>query len=579
MQPDINFVQITTSLIGGLAIFLYGMQVMTEALKLVAGQRMKQLLGAMTRNRFTATLAGIIITAIIQSSSVTTVLVVSFITAGLMTLSQSIGIILGANVGTTITAQIIAFKVTNAALVMVAIGFFTELLAKNEHVKQLATMLLGLGLLFLGMNLMSHATEPLRDYQPFIDLMGSIERPWAGILIGAGFTALVQSSSAATGIVIILASQGFITLESGIALVMGANIGTCVTALMSAIGKPREAIQAAVAHVLFNVLGVLVWVWFIPDLANFVRDLTPGQNVIGATPHQIANAHTLFNVANLLLFIGFTGTLAKIVSWLIPVRPVTEVPAATPQYIDDYYVNEPTIALDRTRLELQRLGDYTLNMVRDSLPAIAMGTHERIHSLQQRDDEVDALHDAIVRFLGKLSQQNLLDTQPRQLYRYIGATNYLENIGDVIETSIAEASKQRLKKDLHISPETFNHLKMLHGALLDTGQLTIEALVNNDADKAKAVNDAKSTFNQLIEQTRQHLATRLNVETPRHMETYRLENNVIEAFKHIHSLYRRIAKLLLEENSEMAPATETTTQPEASSAQDKEREVAAGTEN
>jgi len=554
--PDIDFVEVTISLIGGLAIFLYGMRVMTEALKLVAGRRMKQLLGAMTRNRFTATLAGITVTAIIQSSSVTTVLVVSFITAGLMTLNQSIGIILGANVGTTITAQIIAFKVTNAALAMVAIGFFTELLAKNHRIKQLATMLLGLGLLFLGMNLMSHATEPLRDYQPFIDLMGNIEHPLAGILIGAGFTALVQSSSATTGIVIILASQGFISLETGIALIMGANIGTCVTAVLSAIGKPREAIQAAVVHVLFNVLGVLIWVWFIPDLAHLVRSLTTGQDMIGAAPRQIANAHTLFNVANLLLFIGFTGTLARIVSWLIPIKPVTEIVAATPQYIDDYYLDEPTAALDRTRLELQRLGAFTLDMVRDSLPAIAMGTHERIRSLQQRDDDVDALHDAIVRFLGKLSQQNLIDPQPRQLYRYIGAANYLENIGDVVETSITEASKQRLKKDLHISPETFNHLKMLHDALLITGRLTIEALTDNDIDKAKTVNDSKPAFNQLIEQTRQHLAKRVTIDTPRHMETYRLENNVIEAFKHIHSLYRRIAKLLLlDSDNTAAPNT------------------------
>ncbi len=541
-----DFVDISVTLIGGLAVFLYGMRVMTDALKLIAGRRMKQLLGMMTANRFTAALAGIIITAIIQSSSVTTVLVVSFITAGLMTLSQSIGMILGANVGTTVTAQIIAFKVTDAALVMVAIGFFTELLAKNHRIKQLATMLLGLGLLFLGMNLMSHATEPLRSYQPFIELMRNIEHPLTGILIGAVFTALVQSSSATTGIIIILASQGFITLETGIALIMGANIGTCVTALLSAIGKPREAVQAAVVHLLFNVLGVLLWVWFIPQFADLVRDFTPGHSASDlAAPRQIANAHTLFNVGNLLLFIGFTGTLAKIVNWLIPLRPAPEPEIVKPKYIDDYYLNEPTTALERTRLELKRLGDYTLDMVRDSLPAIAMGTHERIRSLQQRDDDADALHDAIVRFLGKLSQQNLIEPQPQQLYRYIGAANYLENIGDVVETSITEASRQRLQKDLHISPETFNHLKMLHDALVETGEQTIQALVDNDLEKASAVNESKSSFNHLIEQTRQHLANRVNVDTPNHMEIYRLENNVIEAFKHIHSLYRRIAKLVL----------------------------------
>ncbi len=555
----IDFGEITVSLIGGLAIFLYGMRVMTDALKLIAGQRMKQLLGAMTHNRVTAALAGIIITAIIQSSSVTTVLVVSFITAGLMTLSQSIGMILGANVGTTITAQIIAFKVTDAALVMVAIGFFTELLAKNHRIKQLATMLLGLGLLFLGMNLMSHATEPLRGYQPFIDLMRNIERPLPAIALGAGFTALVQSSSATTGIIIILASQGFITLETGIALVMGANIGTCVTALLSAIGKPREAVQAAVVHVLFNVLGVLLWVWFIPEFADAVRQLAPGSG----PARDIANAHTLFNVINMLLFLPFAGLLAKLVNWLIPLRPQPEPEAAKPKYLDDYYLGEPTMALERARLELKRLGDYTLEMVRDSLPALAMGTHERIHSLQQRDDDTDALHDAIVRYLGRLSQQKLVAPLPQQIYRYIGAANYLENIGDVVETSITEASKQRLQKDLHISPETFNHLKALHDALVETGEQAIEALVENDREKARAVNESKASYNQLIEQTRQHLASRVNVDTPHHMDIYRLENNVIEAFKHIHSLYRRIAKLVLAEHDTEASLAEGTAEVEA----------------
>jgi len=533
--------EIAVSLIGGLAIFLYGMRVMTDALKLIAGQRMKQLLGAMTRNRITAALAGIIITAIIQSSSVTTVLVVSFITAGLMSLSQSIGMILGANVGTTITAQIIAFKVTDAALVMVAIGFFTDLLARNHRLKQLATMLLGLGLLFLGMNLMSHATEPLRGHAPFIELMRNIEHPLAAIAIGAGFTALVQSSSATTGIIIILANQGFITLETGIALVMGANIGTCVTALLSAIGKPREAVQAAVVHVLFNVLGVLLWVWFIPEFADAVHRLAPDSG----PAREVANAHTLFNVVNMLLFLPFTGLLARLVNWLIPLRPPPEPAAARPKYLDDYYLNEPTMALERARLELKRLGDYTLDMVRDSLPALAMGTHDRIRSLRQRDDDADALHDAIVRYLGRLSQQNLIAPLPQQIYRYIGAANYLENIGDVVETSITEASRQRLQKDLHISPETFNHLKTLHDALVETGAQAVDALVNDDHDTARAVNESKATYNQLIEQTRQHLANRVNVDTPNHMDIYRLENNVIEAFKHIHSLYRRIAKLVL----------------------------------
>ncbi|HFD87213.1 MAG TPA: Na/Pi cotransporter family protein, partial [Gammaproteobacteria bacterium] len=366
----LEITSIAISLIGGLAIFLYGMKVMTESLTLVAGRRMKLLLSKLTRNRFTAALAGAMVTAIIQSSSVTTVLIVSFITAGLMSFTQSIGMILGANVGTTITAQIIAFKVTKAAMLMIAFGFFTELLASNRRVKYLATMMLGLGLLFLGMNLMSQATEPLKSLPSFIALMRDIQNPLAGILIGATFTALVQSSSATTGIIIILASQGFISLEAGIALVMGANIGTCVTAILSAIGKPREAVQAAVVHVVFNVLGVLLWVWFIPQLAQLVQEISPSSpqlqgaaRLAADAPRQIANAHTLFNVVAALVFLPFLAPFARLCERLVPDRPLDESGGITPRFLDDEVISIPAFALERARFEIARMGGYVEDML------------------------------------------------------------------------------------------------------------------------------------------------------------------------------------------------------------------------
>ena len=238
------------SLLGGLAIFLYGMEKMTEALRAVAGERMKDILAKLTTNRFAGVATGAGVTAIVQSSSVTTVIVVGFVTAGLMNLTQSIGVIFGANIGTTITAQIVAFKVTKYALLMVAVGFGMLFLSKREIIKNYGAMLMGLGLVFFGMAVMGDAMKPLRSYQPFLDLMANMENPLIGILVAAVFTGLVQSSSATTSIVIVMASQGFVTLPAGIALAFGANIGTCVTAMLAAIGKPREAVQAAVAHLL-----------------------------------------------------------------------------------------------------------------------------------------------------------------------------------------------------------------------------------------------------------------------------------------------------------------------------------------
>ncbi len=324
-STPIEFGALITGLGGGLALFLFGIRQMTESLKIVAGSSMKGLLARLTANRFTAALAGAIITAVIQSSSVTTVLVVGFVSAGLLTLSQSIGVIIGANVGTTITAQIIAFNVYQYGLLMIAIGFLTDVVAKSEKIKQWGIVLMGLGLIFFGMELMSNATGPLRQWPPFIDAMQNMRNPLLSILFGLIFTAIVQSSSATTGIVIVLASQGLISLESGIGLVFGANIGTCVTAIISAFGRPREAVQAAWIHVVFNIGGVLLWMFFIPQFAQLARGISPSANYLEGsarlaadTPRQIANAHTLFNVGNTFLFIWFTGPLAKLVDRIVP---------------------------------------------------------------------------------------------------------------------------------------------------------------------------------------------------------------------------------------------------------------------
>jgi phosphate:Na+ symporter len=245
-QTELAMLPLVMGLLGGLALFLYGMDKMSESLKAVAGERMKSILARLTTNRVTGALTGAFVTAVIQSSSVTTVLVVGFVTAGLMSVSQSVGIIMGANIGTTITAQIIAFKVTKYALLIVAAGFAMLFLGKRERTRHHGAGIMGLGLVFFGMGVMGEAMAPLRSYQPFLDAMIRMENPAVGILVAALFTGLIQSSSATTGIVIVMASQGLITLTAGIALILGANIGTCVTALLASIGRSLAPISAPV---------------------------------------------------------------------------------------------------------------------------------------------------------------------------------------------------------------------------------------------------------------------------------------------------------------------------------------------
>ena len=546
---ELNFGAIVMGLGGGLALFLYGMRMMAEALKIVAGEGMKSLMRRFTRNRVMAALTGIGVTAVFQSSSITTVLVVGFISAGLMSLEQSVGVIIGANLGTTITAQIVAFKVTEFSLLMIGVGFFVELVADSNKLKRYGSALMGLGLLFFGMELMSQATDPLRSYEPFLQAIRQLDNVLIGVTIGALFTAVVQSSSATTGIVIVFASEGLLPLEAGIAVVLGANIGTCVTPLLAAIDKPTEAKQAAWIHVIVNLLGALAWIAFVPQFAELVRGLTPGTEAasmasVGA--RQIANAHTIFNLVNLAVFIWFVGPLARLAARLVPTRAVPAAAGVVPLYLDKLYLDQPALALDRVELEIGRLGDLVIELARDALPVASRGTPDEVERLCERDDGIDQLHGHIITYLGELSQQNLVDPQPERLYRYIAAANALESIGDVVETGYAYDAGDRLSKGLKVSSETYRHLQALQDAAIAAGRLALQAFAEEAADKAAEVESSKRDFNRLADRARAHLARRLIAEEPARLDTYRLETDMIENIKRMHTLFRRLAKAVAE---------------------------------
>jgi len=546
---DIDWFNMSMKLLGGLALFLFGMEQMADALKAVAGERMKIILAKLTTNRFMGAATGAFVTAIIQSSSVTTVLVVGFITAGLMSMAQSVGVIMGANIGTTITAQIVAFKVTKFALLMVAVGFGMLFFSKQEKIKQYGGMLMGLGLVFFGMSVMSEAMSPLRSYQPFLDLMTRMENPLIGILVAAGFTGLIQSSSATTGIVIVMATQGFITLEAGIALAFGANIGTCVTAMLAAIGKPREAVRAAVVHVLFNVFGVLVWVGFIPQLAEFVTSLSPAHPGLSGTdklaaeaPRQIANAHTVFNIANTLIFIGFTSQFARLVEKLVPDKPVEEIITAQPKYLDEALLDTPSLALDRARLEIGHMGDRVKDMLQDIMTAIINGNRTMLKNIALIDDDVDILHGHIVTYLGQISQKALTEEQTRVLVDLMAAANDLENIGDIIETDMVYLGNEGIDNEVSISEETRAVLRKLHDIVSITAELAIDAVIEDDLRAAQEVISMKADISRLMESAAMHETKRLVAEEPNRLAAYTLEMDLIEKLKRIYYFAKRMAK-------------------------------------
>ncbi len=551
LQPDFQVFRLAMELLGGLALFLYGMDKMSEALKLAAGTRLKTILEKLTGNRLMGVLSGAFVTAAIQSSSVTTVLVVGFISAGVMSLSQSIGVIMGANIGTTITGQIIAFQVTRYALGMIAVGFGLVFLTKRESLRVQGRGIMGLGLVFLGMGIMAQAMAPLRDYAPFLEGMRRMAHPAYGILAGMLFTALVQSSSATTGIVIVMASEGLISLPAGIAISFGANVGTCITAVLATLGKPREALRAAMVHVLFNVGGVLVWLALIDELAIVVSLLSPetpglqGMEKLAAdTPRQIANAHTIFNVANTLLFIGFATQMARVVEWLVPDRPLEGTTAVRIQFLDDALVSTPALALDRARMELALMGERVTNMMSEILPAFLGGTRAELEAIRDQDDTVDQYHGHIVTYLGKVSQQKLTDQHTAELLSLLEAVNDLENIGDLIETNLVRNGLQRIKLDFTISPMTRNVIADFHKSVSQALQQALAAVTQHDAEKAEAVFAMDDRILAQGHSASRHQSRRLVVHEPNRLPAYSVEVDALENLKRIHHFARRMARTL-----------------------------------
>ena len=552
MEGSLDHFELWTGLFGGLALFLFGMDLMTKALKRAAGDHMKDLLGRFTRNRFLGVGIGILVTGIVNSSSVTTVIVVGFISAGLMSMAQSISIIMGANIGSTVTAQILAFNVTRFALPLITIGFVLSFAAKRDEQQEYGRLLLGLGLVFYGMGVMSDAMAPLRGYPPFVEFIASLSHPLAAVLAGAAFTAVIQSSAATTGLVIVLAGQALMSLETGIAVALGANIGTCATAVLAAIGKPREAIRAAVVHVLFNVTGVLIWLGLIPQLAEMARALSPSADhltglarMASETPRQVANAHTVFNVANTLLLIGFTTQFARFVEWLVPDKPLSEEEPLAPRFLDENLISTPAVALSGVRQEIGRMGSYVVEMLDRALPAILGTDRQSLRAITSLDKPLDKLHRSLIEYLGKISSHPLSEEQSQHLLQLVEIANDLEHIGDRVATDLITSANKRLEEGVSVSHETARQISDFHGEVSRALEKAVQAVVSEDAALAAEVRHLKKQvtgFSQRIERERFEQVGKAQGAS---VKAYVREVECLEILDGIFKIARRIARTQL----------------------------------
>lgn len=540
MTETVDWVSIIIGLFGGLAIFLFGMEIMTSGLKSMAGNRMQDFLGKWTTSKWRGVGAGAILTAIIQSSSVTTVTVVGFVSSGLMVLEQAMGVIMGANIGTTITAHLVAFEIVMLALLLAIIGFGLISFAKQGRLRQVGLALMGLGLLFIGMELMGTAMEPLAEYEPFVEAMGGLERILPAVIVGAVFTALVQSSSATIGIVVAMAQQGLIPLETGIAIVLGANIGTSVTAVLGSLGQSRAAQQTAAFHVIFNTVGALIWLPFIEQLASVCVRIAPED-----LARQIAWSTTIFNVANTFIFIWFTAPLARLVRRIVPDKPEVEIPIIEPKYLDEKLLNNPALALDRVRLELGRMSEYTLEVVDTAIPVVSAGSEEELSDLETMADNLDTLHEAIITYLRQLAHEAVPNPDLNKLaVNYLATANYLGNIGNMVEVNLISLGRARLSEDVQVSEETAEQLEHLQEQVSRGIDQSVNSLLNVDDTQASAVYAGLPELSKQTEELETRIALQLTSDKPNRVATYRLESEIIENLKNMYFVAMRIANMV-----------------------------------
>ena len=443
------------SLLGGLALFLYGMQMMSNGLEAAAGNKMKQILEKLTANRFLGVLVGAGITAVIQSSSATTVMVVGFVNSGMMTLQQAVWIIMGANIGTTITGQLIALDVGAIAPLLSFLGVALVVFIKKQKVHHYGLILAGLGILFVGMDMMSAAMMPLRESEAFISLMTKFSNPFLGILAGAVFTAIIQSSSASVGILQALASSGLIGLGNAVYVLFGQNIGTCITAILASIGTNRNAKRTTIIHLMFNIIGTIIFttVCILTPLTDLIESLTP-DNVAA----QIANMHTLFNIVTTLLLLPFGTYLAKLARKILPEKKDENVDVMHMEFIRpmetkrDTQIGLSAIAVTSIRKEIHRMMTMAKENVDRSFEAVKEGKTTLLEEVREREEYIDFLNKEISKYISKTLVN---ESNPRDS-RYISALfkvcGNIERIGDHA-MNICEYTKVIERQNISFSSE------------------------------------------------------------------------------------------------------------------------------
>ena len=512
--------------LGGLGLFLFGMKIMSEGLQKVAGNRMRQILAMVSNNRFVGCGVGALVTTIVQSSSATTVMLVSFVDAGLMSFIQATGVVLGANIGTTVTAQLIAFQITAYALPAIAAGVLLKFFVGRRKWIYVGDVLLGFGLIFFGLATMKAGFAPLKDHPSFVALFtrfnaDDIVSIQLCILVGTVMTMILQSSSATIGVTMALASQGLLNFEASVALILGDNIGTTITAQLASIGASINARRTARAHAIFNVVGVVFIVLFFPFFLKLVIWMTSSLMDIGAPDllvggerpnigRYIANAHTAFNLVSALFFLIFLGYLVRVTSWLVPEkkaeRDLDEFRHI--KFIDSRYIDTPDVAIAQARAEVVRMGEAVEKMYDDVVYALKERKLKELSKWRKREDTIDHLQKEIIQFLVQVVQRPISEEESKEVASLMRMANNLERAGDGIE-NIAELLEELIEQNLQLSDGGLHDYEVISSKVGKFLAVVVEGIRNEDREIMPLAQELENEIDRMREEMRGNYIMRL----------------------------------------------------------------------
>ncbi|WP_448871135.1 Na/Pi cotransporter family protein [Desulfobulbus propionicus] len=549
MNTELPYQTIAVTFIGGLAMFLYGISTMSDGMKKLSGEHIRSLMTALTSNRFSGLFVGAFATMVIQSSSAIMVMLVSLVQAQLITYTQSMGVILGAEIGTTFTAQLIAFRLNDYALLIFAIGLVMKLLGKTSGIRQWGEAAAGFGLLFFGMQLMAEAMAPLRSYPPLLLLLHRLELPLISVVVGFCVTAIIQSSSAFVGIVMVLAQQGGLTLEASIPLMLGSNIGTCITGAIASIGTFRAARRVSLAQILINVGSAAFFLLWIPQAIHIVRMISAGADL----PRQIANAHTLYNVLMALVFLPLLPVVSRMVVFLLPDKDEEQRLVPRVWYLRSSALQTPSMALSFVRAEMARMHKILGRMLEGIIPSLTENAPtcdsifpqlSPVQAIRMRENKIDYLEREVTNYLFKIVEQPLSDQESREAFALLEIVKVQEAIGDVIEEKLLGVLTKKKTLKLDLTVEGKKEIAGLQSHIMKENELLTSALLEMNFQQATVLLEEEDHFCRLERDVEFHHLERITHKISASKQTHELHMEIMDGLRQIHEYNASIAKTI-----------------------------------